>query len=92
MTLFTSVLTKARVQLDHPKPFTPTATTPLIATPARDPSVTSVSRSETTAQTVPNVALAPVIPAVKNKFQDLDAFLNSDSEEDEESSEERYVI
>jgi len=38
----------------------------------------------------PNVAS---VPASKSKFQDLDAFLNSDTEEEEEdeSEEERLV-
>jgi len=78
------------LQLDNPKPVTPTPTTPLISTPVHvSTSAASLPKTVTLLEE-PNVASVPVS---KSKFQDLDAFLNSDTEEEEEdeSEEERLV-
>ena len=68
---------------------TPTAATPLIPAPVPQSSSTaSLPRSATALETSKPVSA----PIARGKFQDLDAFLNSDSEEDDESGDDRSVL
>lgn len=80
-------MAKLTIQLDNPKPSVPVSISyqPDTAIPVHRPlSATSVARPQTTLA-ASSVGSAPV---VKSKFQDLDAFLDSETEEDTESEEE----
>jgi AP-3 complex subunit beta len=76
------------LQLEHQKPSAPTSMGSHIPPPTipvhLSSSVTSVTRSPSTSNASP-VGSAPVI---KSKFQDLDAFLDSETEDETESEEE----
>ncbi|CAD6583371.1 MAG: AP-3 complex subunit beta [Tremellales sp. Tagirdzhanova-0007] len=72
-------------QVENAKTVTPTAATPLIPAPVPQSSSTaSLPRSATALETSKPVSA----PIARGKFQDLDAFLNSDSEEDDESGDD----
>ena len=77
------------IKLTKPAPAVPTATTPLI------PAQIHVSSSAASLPTAVSLSEAPHItsvPEAKGKFKDLDAFLDSDDEEEDESEEDRSVI